>query len=259
MSRDFELLQRLEKEQSRKSHPRDTISDTVHVVKQNGSREIAEQQTPALNQPGRRLEPVARNEFTKLILRTFLSAPAVRAVMFTGVEAKEGAKWIAACTADVLANAAHGRVCLLDADLASPALHRIYSIPNQNGLATILEGSCSSDDAALHVVENLWVIPAGLKSTDMQFTAAMFHEVAVDLLDQFEYLLISAPDYDQHAELGIIGAATEGAVLVLDAMTSRRAEAQRAKAALEMAKIPILGSVLNNLSFPVPDFLYSRM
>lgn len=259
MSRDFELLQRLEKERSRSSHLHDSAGRSVRLIKQNGAPEIVQEQTFAVTQPGAHLEPSVRNEFTKLVLRTFLSTPAVRIAMFTGVEAKEGAKWVAACTADVLSNATRGRVCLLDADLTFPTLHRVYSISNQNGLAAVLEGLCSVSSATKRAGENLWIVPAGIWPANSQMTAAIFHETIVDLLDKFEYVLISAPDYDQYAELGVIGAATEGAVLVLDARTTRRVEAQRAKAALEMAKIPILGSVLNNRSFPIPDFLYSRI
>jgi Mrp family chromosome partitioning ATPase len=259
MSRDFELLQRLEKERNRTSRFHDPVGRSVRVIKQNGTPEISTEHTFEVNQPGRYLEPSVRNEFTKLVLRTFLSTPVIRVAMFTGVEAKDGAKWVAACTADVLSDATRGRVCLLDADLASPTLHRVYSIPNHNGLAAVLDGSCPIGNATRRTGENLWVIPAGIHPANSQMVTAIFHEAIVDLLDHFEYLLISAPDYDQFAELGAIGAATEGAVLVLDAMTTRRVEAQRAKAALEMAKVPILGSVLNNRSVPVPDFLYSRM
>ncbi|MGC2161200.1 MAG: hypothetical protein WA634_04765 [Silvibacterium sp.] len=259
MSKDFELLQRLEQGWSRSLNLGEPIDRIAPVAGRKGASEIAQVRAATATQPSADITSIVRNELNKLILRTFLSTPAVKVVMFTGVDAQEDAKWVTACTADMLASATHDRVCLLDADLISPTVHRSYSVSNQNGLAAMLQGSCSAAGATIRVAENLWIIPAGMALTDSQMTTVMFQEVIVDLLEHFEYLVISAPDCDRFAELGVIGAATEGAVLVLDAMTTRRKAAQDAKTALEIAKIRVLGSVIKNQTSAIPDFLRSRM
>jgi polysaccharide biosynthesis transport protein len=259
MSRDFELLQLVEQERNRRSRSSAVISETIHAAGQEDASGIAQEQVESATQPAAYLAAAVRDELTKLILRTFLSTSEVKVVMFTGVEAQEGAKWIAACTADVLSRAIRGKVCLLDADLAYPTLHRYFSIPNQNGLAAILSGSRSVEGATIRVGENLWIVPAGTAQGPSQMTTTMFQATVVDLLYRFDYIVISAPDYERYTEVSVIGAATEGAVLVLDAMLTRRVPAQDAKLALEAAKIRILGCVFNNRSFPVPDFLYSRL
>jgi polysaccharide biosynthesis transport protein len=259
MSRDFELLQQVEKERSGRCRSSDTIGETIRVAGLKDVPGIAQEQAQSATHPGAYLAASVRNELIKLVLRTFLSTPEIKVVMFTGVEANEGAKWIAACTADVLSNAVPGKVCLLDADLACPTLHRYFSIPNQNGLAAALAGSCSIERATKRVGENLWIVPAGTPQGRSQMTATMFQATVVDLLCWFDYVIISAPDYDRYTEVSLIGAATEGAVLVIDAMLTRRGPAQNAKLALEAAKIRILGCVFNNRSFPVPEFLYSRL
>src|ERR1700722_19941683 len=115
MSRDFELLQRVEQERSRSSHSTDPFREAFRAVDVEPG--IDQEQPETATQLSAHLASSVRNELTKLVLRTFLSTPALKVVMFTGVEAGEGAKWIAACPADVLANAIRGRVCLLDADL----------------------------------------------------------------------------------------------------------------------------------------------
>lgn len=259
MSKDFELLQRLEQGWNRSLNLRERIDGIAPIAEDGAASEIAQVRVAAATLPGAHLTSAIRNELNKLILSTFLAVPAVKVVMFTGVEAQEDAKWVTSCTADVLAHTTHDRVCLLDADLAVPTVHRDYSLSNQNGLAAVLRGDCSIGGATLRVAENLWIVPAGTPREDTQLTTVTFQEVVVDLLEHFEYLVISAPDCDRFAELGVIGTATEGAVLVLDAMTTHRKSAQDAKAALEIAKIRVLGSVFNNQSSPVPDFLHSRI
>jgi Mrp family chromosome partitioning ATPase len=221
--------------------------------------EIAQETTVAVSPLDAIFDPVVRNEINKLVLRTFLSTPSVKVVMFTGVEAQDSAKWVASCTASILASSTQGRVCLLDADLAFPTAHSSFSIPNENGLAAVLSGALSASRATVRVSDNLWIVPAGAKTTEIPITAAMFQEVIVNLLEQFEYVIISAPDCERFAELGMVGAGTEGAVLVLDALTTRRTAAQDAKAALEMAKIRVLGSVIDNQNSSVPEAFASRI
>jgi Mrp family chromosome partitioning ATPase len=259
MSKDFELLQRLEQGWERSSTFHDSMNSVVSIPTQTKAPEIAQMRAIAATPPSAHLAPAVRNELNKLVFRTFLSTPAVAVMMFTGVEAHEDAKWVAACTADVLANATRNRVCLLDADLAFPTVHRACSVSNEDGLAAVLRRSCSISDATIRVDENLWVVPAGTTPGDLQMTAAAFQEVVAGLLEHFEYLIISAPDSERYAELGAVGTATEGAVLVLDSNTTRRVSAKQAKASLEMANVRILGSVFNNRSFPVPDLFYAHM
>ena len=259
MSKDFELLQRLEQGWERSASLRDSMSGVVSIPTQTKVPEIAQMRAIAATQPSAHLAPAVRNELNKLVFRTFLSTPAVTVIMFTGVEAHEDAKWIAACTADVLANATRNRVCLLDADLAFPTVHRSCSVSNEDGLTAVLKRSCSISDATIRVDDNLWVVPAGTAPDDLQMTAAAFQEVVAGLLEHFEYLIISAPDSERYAELGAVGTATEGAVLVLDSNKTRRVSAKQAKASLETANVRVLGSVFNNRSLPVPDLFYSHI
>jgi Mrp family chromosome partitioning ATPase len=201
---------------------------------------------------------MVRNELNKLVLRIFLSDPPTKVVVFTGVEAEASAKWIAGCTADILAGKVEGRVCLMDVDFASPSIHRLYSVSNHEGLAAVLSGSCSISGSTIRAAENLWIIPAGTQSKTSQISAAQFRPIVGELLEQFDYLILAAPDCDAQTNLDVFGAEAEGAVLVIDAATTRRAAAREAKSALETAQLRVLGSVFNRQP-SVPDFLYLHM
>jgi Mrp family chromosome partitioning ATPase len=257
MSRDFELLQRLEREWAQTAVS-ESIDPEIAPPKSSEILTIAQERTPAATLPSASLAPIVRNEISKLVVRIFLSAPS-KAVAFSGVEAETASQWIAGCTADILAEKVDGRVCLLDADAGSPALHRLYSLSNENGLAAILAGSCTIGDATMRITENLWIIPAGTLPTNMQALTARYRRVIAELQEQFDYLVVCAPDRGKQPELDMLGVGTEGVVLVIDAATTRRAAARNAKAELESAKIRVLGSVFNNRTLPVPEFIYVRM
>lgn len=257
MSRDFELLQRLEREWGSPPVSSEESPRIVHSFRQDAPLAFAEKRTPAARYPSEQLTPFARGELSKLLLGTYFSTPSLKSVMFSGVEAEDGAKWIAACTADTLAETGNIRVCLIDADLQAPVLHKIYSIPNLHGLSNLLRGE-ASPEPTIRVAENLWIVPAGTASGESVLSSNSFRRVASDLLESCDYLVISAPDYEHYLEIGAIGAAVDGAVLILDAERTRRVAAQQAKASMEAAKIRVLGSVLNNRMEPISDLLASR-
>jgi Mrp family chromosome partitioning ATPase len=52
---------------------------------------------------------------------------------------------------------------------------------------------------------------------------------------------------------------TDGVVLVLEANATRRDAARRVKEILDAANVSVLGVVLNNRTFPIPDVLYRRL
>lgn len=254
MSRDFELLQRLEREWGRTSSLPDDRVLIAPIASQGATVALSQEIAPAATHPAESLTPEARSELTKLILSTFLASPARKVIMFTGVEAGEYSKCAAACIADLLADTSHSRVCLIDADLSDPTMHTAYSLTNEAGLADLLAGTCSLERVAIRAGDGLWVIPAGADHESRAIATAAFQQVISDVLEQCDYIVVAAPDYGSYAELSAIGSAVEGAVLVLDAVKTRRAKAQDAKGALELAKIRVLGSILNNRAYSAPGF-----
>jgi Mrp family chromosome partitioning ATPase len=259
MSRDFELLQRVGQERGRPRRPVDAAKAVLRTAVDSAASNSVEQQPIPATQVTAGLAPAIRNEFVKLAQRVFLSTLATKIVMFTGVEAGECAKWLTACTAEILADAGCGSVCLLDADLAHPSLHRHFAIGNQKGLCDALWSGSPIQEVTQQVGENLWVVPAGSHLGAAQISPSTFQAATVELQGICDYLLISAPEYDHYATIGAIGVAVQGAILVLDAVRTRRVAAQSAKAALDAANVRVLGSVFHNRSFPIPEFLYSRL
>jgi Mrp family chromosome partitioning ATPase len=81
----------------------------------------------------------------------------------------------------------------------------------------------------------------------------------LDLRKEFGYLLVDAPPLGADIIASVLGQVTDGVVLVLEAHATRRATARRAKETLEAANVPLLGTVLNNRTFPIPEKLYRRL
>src|SRR5262245_6549735 len=120
MSRNFELLQKLEQEQRSRTVP---SSRLVTASEASLPRLEAEPESqPVMHSP---------DEVCMLVRRLFLLDPrGPRIVVFSSVERNAGCSWMAAHCAQVLATQVRRSVCLVDANLPFPALHRLFGVEN---------------------------------------------------------------------------------------------------------------------------------
>jgi Mrp family chromosome partitioning ATPase len=57
----------------------------------------------------------------------------------------------------------------------------------------------------------------------------------------------------------LLGQIADGVILILESMVTRREAARTAKEDLAAANVKILGAVLNNHTFSIPENLYKRL
>jgi len=76
---------------------------------------------------------------------------------------------------------------------------------------------------------------------------------------EFDYTVLHGPAAGAGSEAALLGATCDGLVLVLQANTTRRATAQRAKETLHSANARLLGTVLSERTFPIPSAIYKRL
>jgi Mrp family chromosome partitioning ATPase len=80
-----------------------------------------------------------------------------------------------------------------------------------------------------------------------------------ELRAEFEYVLIDTPAIGSSNDATVLGSATDGLVLVLKANSSRRESARGAIHDLRAAKVRVLGAVLNQRTFPIPQAIYDKL
>ena len=80
-----------------------------------------------------------------------------------------------------------------------------------------------------------------------------------ELREEFDYLVVNAPPLNAFADGMVLGRMVDGVVLILEADTTRREAAVRVTEALRNSRIPVLGAVLNNRTFPIPAAVYKRI
>jgi len=254
MSRNFELLQRIGREQELQA-----AAEPEPVLVQDEPVVFSGPVTPALAIEGIELE-----EFTKLVQRLFTlpAGEAPRTVVFTATENGNGCSWVCARVGEVLASQVSGSVCLVDANLRRPSLHSQFTSENHYGLSDALVKTGSMRTFARNLGRpNLWMVSCGSNPEEGQgfLSSERMRLRMAELRSEFDYVLIDAAALGDANDAVVLGAAADGVVLVLKANASRRESARKAMQDLQSASARVLGAVLNQRTFPIPESIYKKL
>jgi receptor protein-tyrosine kinase len=246
MSKNFELLMRVSK-------------DDFFNLPEEPAPPPKKPAAPAI--PFKKEPPDA--EIAKLVQRLFSQAGkggGPKVVSFSGIARDDRSGWICARAGEALAEHAEGSVCMVEANLWSPQLHVQLNASNQKGLAEALTSCGHIRDFAVPLSgKKLWLIPSGFVKPGFSASMERYRERFAELREAFDFVLISAPALSRESEATFIGQLADGVVLIVEANQTRREMVRRVKEQLESARVQILGAVLDQRTFPIPDKLYQRL
>jgi capsular exopolysaccharide synthesis family protein len=246
MSRNFELLQQIEKEH-------EVFPTAVPTaISRNGRKR------------GLDLDAIGREERMKLVQRLFLlpGSKAPRLVVFCGVQTGDGSSWVCARASETLASEVKASVCLVDANLRTPVLHQHFGTDNLLGLADAVHQSGPARGFA-HQLNggNFWLMTCGSKTTDPHSLLASdgLRSCLAELRAEFDYVMVDGPPVNLYADTALLGKLADGVVLVVQANSTHREAARKAMESLASANVAVLGVVLNKRTFPIPESLYRKI
>lgn len=210
------------------------------------------------------LVPEVREEALKLVQRLFLlsNKPAPKAVVFAGVDTNAGCYWLASVAAKILAKSVPGSVCLVDGNFRQPCTRDFLGSDRDRGFVDALKmDGPIGQFAKPSGPDSLWLLSAGTPFHDsvVLLNSDRMRERVAELRGQFDYLIFNAPPLSSFADAMVLGRTADGVVLVLEANLTRREAALRVTENLRMTGIPVLGAVLNNRTFPIPEAVYKRL
>ena len=203
------------------------------------------------------MNAAVRDEIAKLGQQLFLPAPGPRRVVFAGTESNCGCSWICARVGENLASQGRGSVCVVDCNLRSPGLHQQFGSENHHGLSDALVGSGPIRDYAHRWSRHLWYVSCGASAESglTMLGSDRMRSRLTELRTAFDYVLIDAAPLNNCNDAIILGGLSDGVVLMLKANSSRRETARKAVRELQSANVRVLGAVLNQRTFPIPEAL----
>jgi hypothetical protein len=207
-------------------------------------------------------ERFAEEQIRALVRQVFFPGwpkPA-RQVVFSAVEQSTYVAEICMRVVEALSADVAGNIGVVEANLQRPELQNVF------GSAHCIRDSAperhvSLRSASQQLSGNLWLVPKEvfLGSNSERLSGSWLRDRVGELRLEFDYTILHGPPAGQCSETALLGQLCDGVVLVLEANSTRRAAAQRVKETLQAANVRLLGAVLSERTFPIPEGIYRKL
>jgi hypothetical protein len=180
-----------------------------------------------------------------------------RHVVFSAVDPYTKVAEICLEVGRVLSSQVSGSVCVIEANPHNPELESWFG-----GKAPAAD--CGGDgrgalrNSARRIASKLWLAPLRLLLGETGGHAWLERRLSDFRLD-FDYTVLHAPPAGLYSETAIMGRLNDGVALVIEAHRTRRVTAQKATQVLQAANVKVLGTVLSERTFPIPQAIYRHL
>ncbi|HQP10466.1 MAG TPA: CpsD/CapB family tyrosine-protein kinase, partial [Candidatus Omnitrophota bacterium] len=151
------------------------------------------------------------------------------------------------------------RVLLIDADLRRGRVGKYLGVDQKIGLTEILTGQVQPSDALFNIdVENLTFVAAGSVPPNPAelLSSDRMHQFLMLMKSKFDHIIIDTPPVISVTDAGIVGEQSDGVLLVIQAGRTQRGIVKRATELLHQAHSKVLGHVLTNIEYHLPEYIY---
>jgi capsular exopolysaccharide synthesis family protein len=170
----------------------------------------------------------------------------VNVVMITSPGRGEGKTLTAGNLGLAMAQEWQRRICIVDADLRHPQMHRIFGLPDGPGLCDVLTGRATLEEALVTLEEHqVTILPAGnvpAHPAELLGTSAM--RKTMDMLRaQFDRVVLDAAPAAPLADVSILAPLVDRVLIVVRSGVTTKPSIHDAVSSIEPSKL--LGFVLN--------------
>jgi hypothetical protein len=198
-------------------------------------------------------ERFAQEQIRSLVRQIFTvrMTPPVRQIVFSAVEPHVDVGLLSLRVAECLAKETSANIAVLMHASRSFSSREVDSKEPDHA-----KGPESLRQNARRCGSNLWLLNGADEGhrcdTSMQAYLARIRT-------EFWYSILEGPPVGASDEATAMAQFADGMILVLSAQRTRRATAIKVKQTLERANVRLLGSVLSDREFPIPEGIYRRL
>lgn len=145
---------------------------------------------------------------------------------------------------------AQKKVLIIDADLRRPILHRLFGIPNTQGLTHTLSDTVEFERVFNPTpIANLWVVTCGIiPPNPSELLGSQKMKVFLERAkQQFDMILLDSPPISSLADASVLGAIVDGVLFIVKVNMANRDLIKKAKEQLETVGANIIGVALNDV------------
>jgi len=150
-------------------------------------------------------------------------------------------------------------VLLVDADLRRPKIHKYLGMNAHAGLSELIASNANPDECLLDIgIENLTVLTAGkTPQNPAELLGSNNMKNLIDYLKtRYDYIIFDAPPVSPVTDAVILGAETDGVIMVVQATRTQQGVVKNCENILKQAHAKIVGCIVTNIQYHVPEYIY---
>ncbi|GAA6621374.1 GumC family protein [Scytonema sp. NUACC26] len=179
-------------------------------------------------------------------LRFFNSDRPIKVIVVASSVPKEGKSTVAVNLAVAMSQLGR-RVLLIDGDLRHPSQHKIWEIPNERGLSSVLTSESYLEESAIEVQPNLQVLTAGVATRNpvALLDSSQMAVLVAQVAQNYDFVIIDTPPLTVAADATILGKISNGILFVVRPGVADSGNIELSKDLLEKAGQHVLGVAIN--------------
>jgi len=185
---------------------------------------------------------------TQLLIRWYNPEQGRKSLVIASPESGEGRSYVAANLAIAFSQLG-ARTLLVDADMRNARQHRIFGLPETQGLSTLLSGRTEHKaQFPVHGLNRLTVLPAGPLPPNPQelLSRPMFTALMKDLQNIYDMVIIDTPPARHYADTQSITFRAGDALVVARKNHTSVASTQKVIRELAATGARVVGTVVND-------------
>jgi hypothetical protein len=202
---------------------------------------------------------IAEEQISGLVREIFLpgSKRKARQIMFSAVDEEVEIGSLCMMVGETLNLQDPGTTCVVEAvpHCATTGVRAIDEPVSRQSKFGILR------DAAQQLSDRLWFMPRELLREDSapQWSVSWLRGRLAELRLDFDYTVLQGPALGSRDEATLLATLCDGVVLVLVANRTRRLVAKQVREKLRSANARVLGAVMTERTFPIPEAIYRKL
>jgi Mrp family chromosome partitioning ATPase len=137
------------------------------------------------------------------------------------------------------------RVLVVDADVRRPRQHRLFELPNDRGVSSLVLGDGDAASATQPTrFPKVSVLTSGPQLHKRSDMAELYVQVIPKLGELDDFVLIDSPALSGDADVGLLAAMTDGVILLVRSGSTSTERLRTALEQLEATAVPVFGLIL---------------
>lgn len=198
----------------------------------------------AFRPQSRRVEAL-RGLRSELMLRYF-DNPDRRVLPLIGVDDAQSSGELTANLA-IVCSQLGARTLLIDANLRQPSLHKLFDLPNHQGLSDVLADRGAAMPQLCSPLQSLWLLNGGTVAPNPQelLTHQRYYSLMSSLSEQYDVILANTPPLTENLDAQLIGARAGAALLIAKEHVTSLRSLEHVSRRLQDVGVSVLGVALS--------------